>query len=122
MSGPHVLYRCFDAAGELLYIGITNDPSNRFNLHERSTPWWGDVAEVRLDESFASRWDLEDAERVAIFDEIPLHNSQHNWRWHTKHKPKQPTQAMREALEKLAELLMPRDQFPQYYPPRETAS
>jgi hypothetical protein len=105
ISGPHILYRCFDADGELLYIGITNDPGNRFNLHASATPWWPDVAEIKLDESFASRWELEVAERDAILAEIPLHNSQHNDRWHTKHKPQPPTPEMREALEKLAALL-----------------
>lgn len=103
-AGPHILYRCFNAAGELLYIGITNDPNNRFNLHASSTPWWTDVTDIRLDKSFASRWELEEAERAAILAEIPLHNTDHNQNWHTKHKPALPTPEAREALEKLAAL------------------
>lgn len=107
IRGPHILYRCFNADGELLYIGITNDPDQRFAVHAKQTPWWPDVADIKLDHNFDSRYRLVQAERVAILNEIPLHNSVHNNRWHTKHKPAPPTQAMRDALSKLGELLLP---------------
>jgi hypothetical protein len=117
-AGPHILYRCYDAAGELLYIGITRSTGNRFAVHQCSTRWWPDVADIKLDESFASRWELEEAERAAILAEIPLHNVDHNLRWRTKWRPAPPSQAARDAMELLGELVMPRDKFPQCYEPK----
>lgn len=74
----HVLYRCFDAAGGLLYIGITKDPGNRFAVHASITPWWCEVAKVTLDEtSYEDRGEAHAAERAAIRAERPFHNKIH---------------------------------------------
>ena len=44
----HVLYRFFDASGNLLYVGITCNPSGRFSDH-RTKNWWRDVANITLE-------------------------------------------------------------------------
>lgn len=98
MSGPHILYRCFDADGGLLYIGITGDPGNRFAVHRCTTPWWHEVEKV-TEEEFASRADLEEAERQAIRAEYPFYNQKDNpcWGCPTCHSPSphfRPTEAI----------------------------
>lgn len=107
IGGPHILYRLYDKAGELLYIGITNNIQNRLEQHAQTKRWWPDVAEIKLETGFKDRTALENAEREAILQEIPRYNSFHNWRWHTKHKSEMPSQAARDAMNKLGEILMP---------------
>lgn len=77
MSGPHILYRCFDATGGLLYVGITGDPGSRFAVHRCTTPWWPDVSKI-TEEECASRAELEEAERRAIREECPFYNLKDN--------------------------------------------
>lgn len=69
----HTLYRLFNAAGELLYIGLSYDVHRRFWDHSRDKAWWGDVADYQL-ETYPSHDALTNAERVAIRRENPLHN------------------------------------------------
>lgn len=69
----HVLYRLFNAAGELLYIGITNDLNARFSWHAGRSPWWPEVADCRTD-FFPSREALRAAETQAIKAEQPRYN------------------------------------------------
>jgi excinuclease UvrABC nuclease subunit len=68
-----VLYRCFDAAGDLLYIGATYNTRQRFRRHRQSTPWWSEVAST-TEESFEFRWQAMAAERAAIVAERPRYN------------------------------------------------
>jgi predicted GIY-YIG superfamily endonuclease len=77
MKKPHVLYRAFDAKGQLLYVGITMNPGSRFAQHSEKKPWWVDVADIRV-EQFASRDEVLTAEREAIKSELPLHNVAHS--------------------------------------------
>jgi hypothetical protein len=102
MSGPHTVYRAFAANGDLLYIGIASDPETRFICHEAFTPWWPDVADTTLEE-FASDWEAEVAEKAAILAEVPFHNVSSNHRWHTKWRPAPPSQAARDAIDRLGE-------------------
>lgn len=37
------LYRFYDAQGELLYVGITNDPWRRWRQHVQEKPWYPQV-------------------------------------------------------------------------------
>ena len=37
------LYRFFDEAGTLLYVGISNDPDVRWSYHARQKDWWPKV-------------------------------------------------------------------------------
>lgn len=73
----HVLYRMFDAAGQLLYVGLTNNPKGRFGNHRDTKDWWDQVSTIKV-ESFSSREELIAAERTAIGAEKPLHNRIHN--------------------------------------------
>ncbi|MFD1309753.1 GIY-YIG nuclease family protein [Streptomyces kaempferi] len=71
------LYRLYDEAGQLLYVGITTYPPKRFVEHERDKPWWSQV--VRRDvEWVESRVKAETAERCAIAAEQPRYNRIHN--------------------------------------------
>lgn len=45
---PHYVYRCYDAAGDLLYVGCTYNPVARREQHEKRSPWFADVATTRL--------------------------------------------------------------------------
>jgi len=98
----HVLYRAYTSNGDLLYIGITDDPHTRFAFHDWVTPWWHEVAETKLEE-YGSRWEAMEAERAAILAEVPFHNVLANHRWHTKWRPAPPSQAARDAVDRLGE-------------------
>lgn len=67
------VYRFFDVDGELLYVGITRDISQRFAAHRRDAEWWADIANVTV-EVTAGRAEAEYAEAVAILSERPAHN------------------------------------------------
>ncbi len=67
------VYRFYDVDGELLYVGITRDMSQRFAAHRRDAEWWSDVANVTV-EVTAGRAEAEYAEAVAILSERPAHN------------------------------------------------
>lgn len=71
------LYRFFGTDGELLYIGITNDPGARWRAHSGDKPWWTEVAHTTI-EHFASRKEVEAAEVIAIKAEHPKYNVEHN--------------------------------------------
>jgi len=73
----HLLYRFFDAAGVLLYVGITDYLTNRFSQHSVVQPWWGDWATFHVTR-YASRAEVKFAERIAIKLEKPLHNVVHS--------------------------------------------
>jgi len=67
------LYRFFNAADELLYVGITGDPRARWAQHAAEKPWWPDVARHTV-QWLPSRKAALDAEAAAIAAEAPLHN------------------------------------------------
>lgn len=73
MSSPTALYRLYDDAGSLLYVGIATTPEARWQQHASTAPWWHLVAR-RQTEWFASRQDAESAERSAIKTEKPRYN------------------------------------------------
>lgn len=64
------VYRFYDAEGDLLYIGSTNQRRQRFRTHERTSPWWGRVADVKV-EDFPAILDARIAEAKAIYAEDP---------------------------------------------------
>lgn len=78
---PHALYRFYDAADQLLYVGITNNPGHRWKKHASDKPWWSDVTRAEL-EHHPNRDAALAAERAAIVQEHPLHNVIHNRRPH----------------------------------------
>lgn len=77
MSEPHALYRFYDSAGGLLYVGITNDPGRRWRRHADDKPWWQHVTRIDI-EQFDNRDAVLIAERDAIRNEQPKHNIMHN--------------------------------------------
>lgn len=73
--GRTAVYRCYDAAGVLLYIGSSNNPKFRYGEHSRNAlkPWWSLV--VRKDETwYDDRADAKAAEIEAVRAEAPLYN------------------------------------------------
>jgi len=72
-----ILYRFYDRAGRLLYIGITGDAATRWSNHSKKQPWWPSVRRIEI-EPYATRIEVELAEKAAIRAEKPLHNKVHN--------------------------------------------
>lgn len=77
MSRPTALYRLFDAAGRLLYIGIAVSPRTRWYAHREEKSWWPEVARETI-EWFPSRVQAESAEKAAIKTEAPMYNVTHS--------------------------------------------
>ncbi|MFL4491491.1 GIY-YIG nuclease family protein [Streptomyces sp. VTCC 41912] len=75
-EGRTALYRVFDAAGKLLYIGISQNPDVRFGQHSQTKPWWPEVVDRKV-EWHESRAEAAEAERAAIESEQPHWNLNH---------------------------------------------
>ena len=73
----HALYRMYDSADRLLYVGITCNPGTRFTDHRKKKDWWNTVHRITM-EHFSSRELLACAEVSAIKAEGPIHNIIHN--------------------------------------------
>ncbi len=73
-----VLYRFFDADGELLYIGRSVDVWRRLQDHCNGSRFYGEAASVTLQRGFACEKDLCAAEVEAIRIEKPRYNIAHN--------------------------------------------
>jgi len=69
----HILYRCYNRKPRLLYVGMTNNPEERFKQHRVEKLWWKYVDHITL-EKFGSRRELAEAEAVAINEEQPKFN------------------------------------------------
>jgi hypothetical protein len=67
------LYRHFDSAGKLLYVGISYRSTERTFAHSDSSHWFDEVTRIEI-ERFPSRRAALDAEMQAIKLEKPLHN------------------------------------------------
>lgn len=67
------LYRIYDEAGALLYIGITRDFGMRWQKHAAQQPWWPQVKRQVVD-WYDSRPEARKAEIAAIGAEQPKHN------------------------------------------------
>jgi prevent-host-death family protein len=67
------LYRLYGEGGALLYIGITNDPTARFEQHAGDKEWWPSVNRHTV-EWFEDRPSAAKAEADAIRAEDPAHN------------------------------------------------
>lgn len=67
------LYRLYDAADDLLYIGISSQLAKRFREHEHSRTWWHCVEYVDLT-WFDSFPDARKAEKAAHLSERPPYN------------------------------------------------
>lgn len=68
------VYRCMDAAEQLLYVGSTGgDVAGRLASHEKNASWWPSVNCVRV-ERFNTELAARGAEFRAIRIEAPLYN------------------------------------------------
>jgi predicted GIY-YIG superfamily endonuclease len=80
--GDHYVYRCFDADGDLLYVGCTQDVARRMSNHRRNRKARASIALQSLMAShtvegpFPTREAAEAAEAEAIRTEQPLLNLQ----------------------------------------------
>jgi predicted GIY-YIG superfamily endonuclease len=74
-----VLYRMYDSARRLLYVGITTNVEDRLADHRGMKSWWADVASIEL-QHFTSREAVEAAELDAIRTEEPVFNVRHGTR------------------------------------------
>lgn len=70
---PHVLYRFFDAHGNLLYVGLTVNPGTRWTSHSKDKVWWVDLAMVTV-QHFPDFASVRAAEIAAIRHENPRYN------------------------------------------------
>jgi hypothetical protein len=66
------LYRLY-SDDELLYVGITNNPTHRWAAHRTQEDWWPSVKEMKLKE-YPSLLEAETAEQESIKVEHPRHN------------------------------------------------
>jgi excinuclease UvrABC nuclease subunit len=67
------LYRHFDNSGLLLYVGISCNAIIRTYSHEKKTPWFEEIATIRI-VYFSSREEALREEEIAIIRENPLYN------------------------------------------------
>ncbi|MBZ6250357.1 GIY-YIG nuclease family protein [Streptomyces olivaceus] len=74
---PAALYRLNNAAGTLLYVGVTNNPERRFAQHRDTKDWWPQVAEKTVD-WYPSRARALAEEAALITAETPVFNIDHN--------------------------------------------
>lgn len=72
-QGRTALYRLFDDADRLLYIGVSHKPDVRWGQHSEEKEWWPQV-ERRAVEWHDTRGSAERAELAAILGEEPLYN------------------------------------------------
>jgi predicted GIY-YIG superfamily endonuclease len=78
------LYRIYNQDGELLYVGITDDLGRRLTEHTNKE-WWPEASYFLLHE-YQSRREALVHEYVAIHDEWPLFDKQHNEAWEGREK------------------------------------
>lgn len=96
------VYRLY-SADDLLYVGMSNNPLERFIEHRADKDWWPQV-ELYSIEWFDTRAEAEYAEEDAIKDEWPLYNIAHQPRGNgplvlSSYVVGQLVDAMREAVE-----------------------
>lgn len=67
------VYRCYSSTEVLLYVGYTKSWTERLNQHAVSSPWFPEVATMRL-VHYTSRQSALLAEWEGISCENPVHN------------------------------------------------
>lgn len=74
---PTALYRLRNDQGDLLYVGISATPPQRWVKHAAEKEWWPEVADLSL-EWFGSKTEALAMEAHAIRTEKPRYNVTHN--------------------------------------------
>lgn len=69
------LYRQYNAAGDLLYIGQSLNAFKRHSSHKNASAWFDEIATMTI-QKYETRADVEWAEKRAIHRENPRHNKQ----------------------------------------------
>ncbi|MFF0166774.1 GntR family transcriptional regulator [Streptomyces prasinus] len=75
--GKSALYRLYDSAGILLYVGISHYPDVRLKEHAGDKLWWHHVARHEIS-WLDSREEALAAEAKAMLEERPLYNGYHH--------------------------------------------
>jgi len=70
------LYRYFNNAGELLYVGISINAVYRLGQHKETAPWFEFIDRIEIEKFESFKLALA-AEKIAIQAEKPLHNIAH---------------------------------------------
>jgi excinuclease UvrABC nuclease subunit len=93
------LYEAYDAFGNLLYVGITNDLKRRLKEHRFSAKWWTQQTEIKHT-LYPSRYEAKEQESRVIADRSPGFNiaetDKHaeavrlSWQKRKEQKPEEP--------------------------------
>lgn len=71
--GPAVVYRFYNEAGLCLYVGISQDFSKRWHVHERQRVWWSQTARCVVD--FYPDWPTaSQVEEISLATERPVYD------------------------------------------------
>lgn len=75
MSAPvqPVMYRCFDAAGRLVYVGSTADWNRRLSEHRKQSWWFSLIADIKA-RHYPTLEDARRAESKLLRKERPTFN------------------------------------------------
>jgi hypothetical protein len=72
------VYRCYDVAGQLLYVGCTNDVKARMSQHRYKSTWAGEIDRVESHE-YPERWQAQCVEQFLISLLRPSMNKVRPW-------------------------------------------
>lgn len=72
-SEDTAVYRLYDAAGRLLYVGMGRNPMNRWSSHADQHAWWPQVVTFTV-LWHTTRKEAAADERHALRNEAPVHN------------------------------------------------
>lgn len=72
-TSPCTVYRMFDEAGYLLYVGISMRVMERLSAHRAGKSWWTEIARIDM-HHYRNRWVARIVERNAIAKENPRYN------------------------------------------------
>ncbi|PAX89587.1 hypothetical protein CLM85_32305 [Streptomyces albidoflavus] len=87
-SPETAVYRIYNSADELLYVGITNDLIVRWTGHRSDKPWWRTEAHRYEVAWFPNRSAAAAEEKQAILKEAPRYNSLY------RHPPLRPVEQL----------------------------
>lgn len=104
--GDHVLYRFYDEADELLYVGITYSPAERFKAHRSLSQWWSQAAKVTMTR-YLNRRELAEAEIKAIKSENPRYNRTYAERQPRPRPTEKPIRKLRSSNAKRGDQIHP---------------
>lgn len=99
MSERTDLYRHFDKDDNLLYVGLSFGAIARLQQHKALSHWFEDIAKITI-EKFPSRAKASKEERIAIIEEMPLHNIQNSERPNKMSRPKKKVKTQYDGMTK----------------------